>query len=304
MRYGSILETVGETPLVRLNKLLGEGDAEIFCKVESFNPMSSVKDRIALAMIEDAEKEGRLRNGMCVIEPTSGNTGIGLAMVCAVKGYRLILTMPESMSVERRRMLKAMGAELVLTPASQGMSGALERALQLGRECDEAFVPQQFENASNPEVHARTTAREILRDLPDLDAFVAGIGTGGTITGVGRVLKKEVPSSMVVGVEPASSPVLSGGKPGKHGIQGIGAGFVPKVLDMSVVDRIVTVTDEDAKLTARKLAEREGILGGISSGAALFAALGVARELGAGKRVVVVLPDTGERYLSTDLFLE
>jgi cysteine synthase A len=304
MLYNSILETIGRTPIVRLHKLPDEKSAQVYCKVESFNPMSSVKDRIALAMIEMAERDGRLREGMCVVEPTSGNTGIGLAMVCASKGYRLILTMPESMSVERRRLLKALGAELVLTSTANGMNGAIECATDICRGKENTFMPQQFENHANPEAHMRTTAREILADVPDLDAFVAGVGTGGTITGVGKVLKAETPKTMIVAVEPAASPVLSGGKAGPHGIQGIGAGFIPKVMDKSVVDRVVRVKDEDAKRTARELAKKEGILAGISSGAALHAGLEIGRELGPGRKVVVLLPDSGERYLSTDLFLE
>ncbi|MBC7107532.1 MAG: cysteine synthase A [Methanomassiliicoccales archaeon] len=304
MIYNSILETIGKTPIVKLHNLIAEDSAEIYCKLESFNPMSSVKDRIALAMIEDAEKSGRLKKGMIVVEPTSGNTGIGLAMVCAVKGYRLILTMPESMSIERRRLLKAFGAELILTPAAEGMKGAVARALEISKQNSNCFMPQQFENPSNPEVHMKTTAREILNDVPDLDAFVAGVGTGGTITGVGKVLKTVNPNVKIVAVEPSRSPVLSGGKPGPHQIQGIGAGFIPKVLDLSVVDRIITVTDEEAKSMARELVRREGILAGISSGAALHGAVKIGKELGPGKKVVVILPDTGERYLSTDMFSE
>jgi len=304
MLYDSILETIGRTPIVKLQRLPDERSAHIYCKLESFNPMSSVKDRIALAMIEKAERGGKLRKGMCVVEPTSGNTGIGLAMVCASKGYRLILTMPESMSVERRRLLNALGAELVLTPVTSGMAGAIEYATDICRGKNNMFMPQQFENPANPEVHMRTTAREILVDTPDLDAFVAGVGTGGTITGVGNVLKAEQPKTLIVAVEPATSPVLSGGKAGSHGIQGIGAGFIPKVMDMSVIDRVVRVSDGDAKRTARQLAKKEGILAGISSGAALYAGLEIGRELGPRKKVVVLLPDSGERYLSTDLFLE
>jgi cysteine synthase A len=304
MLYNSILETIGKTPLVRIERLMDESSAQVYCKLESFNPMSSVKDRIALAMVEEAEKDGRLKKGMCVIEPTSGNTGIGLAMVCAAKGYRLILTMPESMSMERRKLLRALGAELVLTPAASGMKGAIDCASDMCHGRENTFMPQQFENMANPRIHMRTTAREILSDIPDLDAFVAGVGTGGTVTGVGKVLKSEVPNVMIVAVEPAASPVLSGGKAGSHGIQGIGAGFVPKVMDMSVVDRVVKVTDNDAKQTSRGLAREEGILAGISSGAALHVGLAIGRELGRGKKVVVLLPDSGERYLSTDLFLE
>ena len=303
MIYTSILGTIGRTPLVRINNMLDDRSAQIYCKLESFNPMSSVKDRIALAMIEESERNGKLREGMCVVEPTSGNTGIGLAMVCAAKGYRLILTMPESMSLERRKLLKALGAELILTPAANGMKGAIGSAIEICRGSDKMFMPNQFENMTNPRIHMITTAKEILADLPDLDAFVAGVGTGGTITGVGKVLKFETPGVMIVAVEPASSPVLSGGKAGRHGIQGIGAGFVPKIMDMSVVDRIVRVTDDEAKRVSRELAAKEGILAGISSGAALHAGLEIGRELGNGKKVVVLLPDSGERYLSTDLFL-
>jgi cysteine synthase A len=307
MRYGSILDTIGQTPLVRINKLVRAGAAEVYAKVEASNPMRSVKDRIALSMIETAERNGRLKPGMdvVVVEPTSGNTGIGLAMVCAVKGYRILLTMPESMSVERRKLLKALGAELVLTTRERGMVGAVEAAQEICARDSNACMPQQFDNPANPLTHEHTTALEILDDLPDLDAFVAGVGTGGTITGVGRALRARAAKRVLtVAVEPAGSPVLSGGRPGTHAIQGIGAGFVPKVFDRSVVDRIVAVTDEDAIETARQLARREGIMAGVSSGAALFAALGVADELGKGKKVVVVLPDTGERYLSTDLFPE
>lgn len=286
--------------------MVGKNSAEVFCKLESFNPMHSVKDRIALSMIEDAELSGKLKPGIrvVVVEPTSGNTGIGLAMVCAAKGYPLTLTMPESMSIERRRLLKALGAELILTPRTEGMRGAVERATKISQEEPNTYMPQQFENPANPLIHMETTAKEILEDLPDLDAFVAGVGTGGTITGVGRVLREKGLRTLVVAVEPAASPVLSGEKPGPHGIQGIGAGFVPAILDLSVVDRIATVTDEDAKKRTRELAKKEGILAGISSGAALHVALDVARELGPGKKVVVVLPDLGERYLSTDLFPE
>jgi len=304
MIYTSILGTIGRTPLVKINNMLDEKSAQIYCKLESFNPMSSVKDRIALAMVEESERNGRLREGMCVVEPTSGNTGIGLAMVCAAKGYRLILTMPESMSLERRKLLKALGAELILTPAANGMKGAIDTAIEICRGNDKMFMPNQFENMANPRIHMMTTAKEVLADLPDLDAFVAGVGTGGTITGVGKVLRYEAPKVMIIAVEPASSPVLSGGKAGRHGIQGIGAGFVPKIMDMSVVDRIVRVTDDEAKRVSRELAAKEGILAGISSGAALHAGLEIGRELGNGKKVVVLLPDSGERYLSTDLFLE
>jgi cysteine synthase len=304
MKYNNILETIGKTPLVRLNKLPGTGSAEVYVKLESANPMRSVKDRIALAMIEKAEREGKLRPGMDIVlvEPTSGNTGIGLAMVCAVKGYELTLTMPESMSLERRRLLKALGAELVLTPKAGGMKGAVECAQGICKDRPNTYMPQQFDNPSNPQVHYDTTGEEILQDLPDLDAFVAGVGTGGTITGVGRRLRDAGSKALLVAVEPAASPVLSGGKPGPHTIQGIGAGFVPSVLQVGLIDRIAQVKDEDAKVTARELAKKEGIFVGTSSGAAVFAALQLARELGPGKKVVAVAPDFGERYLSTDLY--
>lgn len=302
MKCNSILETIGRTPLVRLNRVVPEGSAEVFCKLEAFNPMSSVKDRVAWAMIDDAERSGKLRPGMSVVEPTSGNTGIGLAMVCAVKGYRLILTMPESMSLERQRLLRAMGAEIVLTPRAEGMAGAIRCAQELCGKETNSFMPMQFENPSNPDIHERTTAQEILQDQPVVDAFVAGVGTGGTIMGVGRVLKRSRSSCLIVAVEPKGSSVLSGGSPGTHGIQGIGAGFIPKVLDRSILDRIIQVSDDEAKEMARRLAKEEGILAGISSGAAVHAAVLVAKELGPGKTVVTLLPDSGERYLSTDLF--
>jgi cysteine synthase A len=306
MKYNNILETIGKTPLVRLNKLPDEGSGEVYVKLESTNPMRSVKDRIALAMVEKAEREGKLspQADIILVEPTSGNTGIGLAMVCAVKGYRLVLTMPESMSIERRRLLRALGAELVLTPKALGMTGAVDKAKAIHSERANSFLPQQFDNPANPEVHYNTTGLEILQDLPDLDAFVAGVGTGGTITGVGRRLRESGSKALLVAVEPAASPVLSGGKPGPHTIQGIGAGFVPSVLDMRLIDRVDQVKDEDAKATARKLATKEGIFVGTSSGAAVYSALKLAKELGRGRKVVVVAPDFGERYLSTDLFPE
>ncbi|MDW5563848.1 MAG: cysteine synthase A [Methanomassiliicoccus sp.] len=306
MKYNNILETIGKTPLVRLNKIPEKDSAEVYVKLESFNPMRSVKDRIALAMIETAEQEGKLSPGteIVLVEPTSGNTGIGLAMVCAVKGYRLVLTMPESMSIERRRLLKALGAELVLTPKALGMTGAVDKAKAIHSERLHSFLPQQFDNPANPEIHYKTTGPEILQDVPDLDAFVAGVGTGGTITGVGRRLRESESKALLVAVEPAASPVLSGGKPGPHTIQGIGAGFVPRVLDLDLVNRIVQVKDEDAKVTSRKLATKEGIFVGTSSGAAVYAALELAKELGKGKKVVTLAPDFGERYLSTDLFPE
>lgn len=294
---------IGQTPMLRLNRLVGVGMAEVAVKLESFNPAGSVKDRIAFSMILAAEKEGKLKPGDTILEPTSGNTGIGLAMLSAARGYRLILVMPETMSLERRNLLKAYGAEYILTPGTKGMSGTLEATENILKEHPEYFVPQQFANPANPEIHRQTTAKEILEQTGgELDAFVAGVGTGGTITGVGEVLKKIRPDMLVVAVEPAASPVLSGGQPGPHKIQGIGAGFVPSVLNRGVIDRVLTVTSDEAMDTARRLAREEGLLVGISSGAAVYAALKVAQELGVGKRVVVVAPDTGERYLTTDLF--
>ena len=300
----SILDAVGNTPLVRLSRLTPAGSATVYAKLESFNPMSSVKDRIAKAMIEAAERKGEVNKDTTIIEPTSGNTGIGLAMVCAVKGYKLVLTMPETMTIERRKLLAAFGAQLVLTPGPEGMNGAIKRAEELAESTPNSFVPQQFKNKANPWIHRKTTAKEILRAVDKIDAFVAGVGTGGTITGVGQVLKRKNPQIRIIAVEPEDSPVLSGGDPHPHKIQGIGAGFVPEVLDTTVYDSIIKVATKDAQETSRKLAKIEGILVGISSGAATFAALKVAHELGAGKTVVVVLPDTGERYLSTDLFAE
>jgi cysteine synthase A len=295
----SVLELVGGTPLVRLRRLPRPGGAAVAAKLESRNPGGSVKDRIALAMIEDAERSGRLRPGSTMVEPTSGNTGIGLAMAAAVKGYRLILTMPEDMSVERQRLLTRFGAEIHLTPAIEGMTGAVYAAEELVREHPDYFMPQQFQNPANPDVHRRTTALEILEAVDGrLAAFVAGVGTGGTITGVGEVLKAKVPGVQVVAVEPAKSPVLSGGRPRPHGIQGIGASFVPGVLNPKVIDRIIQVRDEDATQWARRLTREEGLLVGISAGAAVFAACEVAGALSPEQLVVTVLPDTGERYLS------
>ncbi len=302
--HRDVLSLIGNTPLVRINHLAPEGSAEVWAKLESYNPGGSVKDRIALSMIESAEQKGELKPGGTIIEPTSGNTGIGLAMVAAVKGYRLILTMPETMSMERRQLLEAFGAELVLTPGEKGMMGTVERAEEIYKENPGYVMPQQFENPANPEIHRKTTAPEIMECLGGLpDAFVAGVGTGGTITGVGEVLKHENKDILVVAVEPADSPILSGGDPGPHKIAGIGAGFFPGVLNTKVYDEIIAVTNEDAADTAKALSRREALLCGISSGAAMWAALKVAERLGAGKRVVVILPDRGERYLSTGLFI-
>ncbi|MBI5284142.1 MAG: cysteine synthase A [Chloroflexi bacterium] len=299
---GSVLELIGNTPLVRLGRIAPAGGAEILGKLESLNPGGSVKDRIALAMIEAAEAEGLIKPGDTIVEPTSGNTGIGLAMVAAVRGYKLILTMPEDMSVERRRLLTRFGAQLVLTPAIEGMSGAVYAAQELIEKNSRYFMPQQFNNLANPEAHRRTTAREILRDTGgSVDAFVAGVGTGGTITGVGEVLKAEIPGVLVVAVEPSRSPVLAGGKAGMHGIQGIGASFVPGVLNRDAYDELIEVKDEDAYAMTGRLTREEGLLVGISAGANAWAAVQVAKKLGSGKRVVTMLCDTGERYLSVSL---
>jgi cysteine synthase len=295
----SVLELIGRTPMIRLNRLPKPGGAVVVAKLESANPGGSIKDRIALAMIEDAERRGRLRPGVTIVEPTSGNTGIGLAMAAAVKGYRLILTMPDDMSVERRRLLERFGAELRLTPAIEGMTGAVFAAHQLVDEHGDYFMPQQFENPANPEIHRRTTAQEILKALDGpADALVVGVGTGGTLTGVGEVLRAKWPDVRIVAVEPARSPVLSGGKARPHPIQGIGASFVPGILNRDIIDRIILVRDEDALTWSRRLAREEGLLVGISAGAAAWAACQVAEELAPGQLVVTVLPDTGERYLS------
>ncbi len=298
----SVLELVGGTPLVRLHRVVPSGSAEVLGKLESLNPAGSVKDRIAIAMVEQAEVEGRLRPGATIVEPTSGNTGVGLAMVCAVRGYRLILTMPEDMSIERRRLLQRFGAELRLTPAIEGMTGAVHAAEELLADHPDYFMPQQFVNAANPEIHRQTTAQEILEASGGrVDAFVAGVGTGGTITGVGEVLREQNPDVLVVAVEPSRSQVLRGGRAGLHGIQGIGASFIPGVLNRDVYDEIVAVDDEDAYAMTRRLTREEGLLVGISSGANVAASVRVAKRLGEGKRVVTMLCDTGERYLSVNL---
>lgn len=303
--YGNITELIGRTPLVRLGRV-NDGKAQVLAKLESFNPGGSVKDRIGLSMIEAAERQGIIGPATVIIEPTSGNAGIALALVCASRGYRLILTMPETMSVERRILLRGYGAELVLTPGGEGMKGAIRKAEELAAATPGAFIPQQFQNPANPQVHRETTAEEIWQDTGgQLDIFVGGVGTGGTITGVGQVLKPRKPSLRLVAVEPAASPVLSGGMAGPHKIQGIGAGFVPEVLDIDIIDQIIQVGEEDAFATARLLAKKEGILVGISAGAAAYAALSLSRlEENRGKVIVVVLPDIGERYLSTALFQE
>ncbi len=302
--YDSITATIGNTPLVRINKLNGSQGADVLAKLESFNPLSSVKDRIGLAMIEAAERDGLISDKTTIIEPTSGNTGIALAFVCAAKGYRLVLTMPDTFSIERRQLLKIFGAELVLTDGKKGMKGAVEKAEEIAASTPDSFIPQQFKNPANPEIHRKTTAEEIWSDTGGaVDIVIGGVGTGGTITGVAEALKKRKPSVKAIAVEPVDSPVLSGGSPGPHKIQGIGAGFVPEIFNRDVIDEIVTVSHSDAGETARRLAREEGILSGISSGAALFAALKIAqRPESSGKTIVVILPDTGERYLSTWLF--
>lgn len=304
--YEDITKTVGNTPLVRLNKLTKGCKADVLVKLESFNPLSSVKDRIGLAMIEAAEKDGLIDKDTTIIEPTSGNTGIALAFVAASRGYKLILTMPETMSIERRKLLKLLGAELVLTPGAEGMKGAINKAAELAKDIDKSFVPQQFKNLANPEIHRKTTAEEIWNDTDGkVDIFVSGIGTGGTITGVAEVIKAKKPEFKVIAVEPVDSAILSGGQPGPHKIQGIGAGFVPDILNTEIIDEIAKVSNEDAFAMARRAATEEGILCGISSGAAISAAIEVAKkEENSGKLIVVILPDTGERYLSTALMEE
>ncbi|MEK4740211.1 MULTISPECIES: cysteine synthase A [unclassified Bacillus (in: firmicutes)] len=298
----SVSELIGKTPIVKLNRIVESDSADVYLKLEFMNPGSSVKDRIALAMIEDAENKGLLKEGDTIIEPTSGNTGIGLAMVAAAKGYKAILVMPETMSIERRNLLRAYGAELVLTPGPEGMGGAIRKATELAGEHG-YFIPQQFQNQANPEIHRITTGPEIVEQMGDqLDAFIAGIGTGGTITGAGEVLKEAYKDIKIYAVEPADSPVLSGGKPGPHKIQGIGAGFVPETLDVEVYDEIIQVKTEQAFEYARRVAREEGILVGISSGAVVYAATEVAKKLGKGKKVLVIIPSNGERYLSTPLY--
>ncbi len=304
--FSNITMTVGTTPLVRLNKVAKGLNAEVFAKLEFSNPAGSVKDRIGVAMIEAAERDGQIGPDTLIVEPTSGNTGIALAFVAATRGYRLCLTMPDTMSVERRKLLRHMGAELVLTPGTEGMKGAIAKAEEILASTKDGYMPNQFKNPANPDIHRKTTAEEIWRDTEGaVDILVAGVGTGGTITGVSEVIRARKPTFKAVAVEPADSAILSGGKPGPHKIQGIGAGFVPDILNVNIIDEVVTVTNDDAFKTARRLAEEEGILCGISSGAAVWAALHVAKqEENAGRKIVVVLPSTGERYISTDLFRE
>jgi cysteine synthase len=302
----NVTELIGGTPLVRLNRIVPEDSAEIYLKLEYQNPGASVKDRIAISIVEEAEKDGRLKPGDTIIEATSGNTGIGLAMVAAAKGYKAVIVMPETMSLERRNLLRAYGAELVLTPGSEGMNGAVKKAEEILQENAGFFMAEQFKNQANVKIHRETTGPEIVEAIESiggsLDAFVAGIGTGGTITGAGEVLKEQFPNIKVIAVEPAASPILAGGKPGPHKIQGIGANFIPEILNQEVYDEIIHVENDDAFETSRRVAKEEGVLGGISSGAAVYAALKVAKELGKGKRVVAVIPSNGERYLSTPLY--
>ncbi|MFX0026365.1 MAG: cysteine synthase A [Candidatus Hermodarchaeota archaeon] len=303
--YNNIIETIGNTPLVKLNRITKDIEPNIYVKLEAFNPGASVKDRICMLMIEKAEQENIINKDTIIVEPTSGNTGIGLALVCAAKGYKLILTMPDSMSIERRKILKAYGAELILTPAAEGMKGAIKRAEELSKEKNKVFIPQQFKNKANPEIHRSTTAEEIYNDLDGkVDGFVAGIGTGGTITGVGEILRERIGDHVkIYAVEPKDSPVLSGGQPGSHKIQGIGAGFIPDVLNTEIYNKVIQVEYEDAVVTTRKLAKLEGIFVGVSAGAAAWAGIYiVSKEFKKKENIVIILPDTGERYLSTDLF--
>jgi len=303
--YNNIIETIGNTPLVKLNRITKDIEPNLYVKIEAFNPGASVKDRICMSMIEKAEQENIINKNTIIVEPTSGNTGIGLAFVCAAKGYKLILTMPDSMTIERRKILKAYGAELILTPAAKGMKGAIEKAEELSKENDKVFIPQQFKNEANPEIHRKTTAEEIYNDLDGkVDGFVAGIGTGGTITGVGEILRQKIGDHVkMYAVEPKDSPVLSGGQPGSHKIQGIGAGFIPDVLNTEIYNKVIQVEYEDAVETTRKLAKLEGIFVGVSAGAATWAGIYiVSNEFKEGENIVIILPDTGERYLSTDLF--
>ncbi|WBW99703.1 cysteine synthase A [Oceanirhabdus sp. W0125-5] len=302
MMFKNVLEMIGKTPIVKLNNVVNEDMAEVYVKLEGFNPGGSVKDRAALGMIEAAEKEGLLKSGDIIVEPTSGNTGIALAMIGGLKGYKVILVMPDTMSQERRAMMKAYGADLVLTEGAKGMKGAIEKAYEVAEGKEGYFIPQQFNNEANPLMHYETTAEEIFSEISDVDYFVAGVGTGGTITGIGKRLKELNQNIINVAVEPANSPVLSGGGPGPHKIQGIGAGFEPKIYDGSIVDKIITIKDEEAVETARKIAQNEGLLLGISSGASIAAAIKLAKEVGKGKKVVVVSPDNGVKYLSTGLY--
>jgi len=301
----NITELIGHTPLVRLNRIADKNMASILAKLEYFNPGGSVKDRICLEMIEDAERKGMLKKGSTIIEPTSGNTGIGLAMISAVKGYNCILVMSESMSLERMYILKAYGAKIILTPASLGMQGSIKKAEEILRKTPDSFMPQQFKNSANPQAHRKSTAQEILEAAKgNLDVFVAGVGTGGTITGVGEVLKKHNKDIKIIAVEPSGSPVLSGGKPGTHKIQGIGAGFIPEILNKDIIDQVIQVSDDNAFQMARLLSKEEGLFVGISAGAATWAAVKIAKDLGPGKTIVVILPDTGERYFSTHQYFE
>lgn len=301
MIYNGALELIGNTPILKLNNLVEEDSAEVYVKLEKFNPGGSVKDRAALGMIERAEKEGLLKAGSTIVEPTSGNMGIALAMIGKLKGYKVVIVMPDSMSKERRDLIKAYGAELILTDGAQGMNGSIKMANELAKK-DGYFMPQQFENLANPEKHFETTAEEIYSELQDIDAFIAGVGTGGTVTGVGRKLKEKIKGLKVIAVEPENSPVLSGGRAGAHKIQGLGSGFIPEIFDAKVVDEVRTVSDEDALRLTKIFAEKEGILVGISSGAAIYTALKVAKELGKGKKVLVIAPDGGEKYISMGIF--